>query len=59
VGRSIFNPAARAWFAGRMSDEDAVADVAARYERLIESWRALRARATVAGKLERVTGQRA
>jgi 5-dehydro-2-deoxygluconokinase len=43
VGRSIFNPAAREWFAGRMSDADATADVAARYERLIEMWRALRA----------------
>lgn len=42
VGRSIFNPAAREWFAGRMSDAEATADVAARYERLIELWRALR-----------------
>ena len=42
VGRSIFNPAARDWFAGRVSDEEAVADIAARYERLIESWRTLR-----------------
>jgi 5-dehydro-2-deoxygluconokinase len=44
VGRSIFNPAARAWFAGRMGDDDAVADIAARYERLIASWRAFRGR---------------
>jgi 5-dehydro-2-deoxygluconokinase len=43
VGRSIFNPAARAWFEGRMSDDDVVHDIAARYERLIASWRALRA----------------
>jgi 5-dehydro-2-deoxygluconokinase len=42
VGRSIFNPAAREWFAGRMSDSQATADVAARYERLIKVWRALR-----------------
>lgn len=43
VGRSIFNPAARAWFAGRMSDEEVVRDIVSRYERLIASWRALRA----------------
>jgi 5-dehydro-2-deoxygluconokinase len=43
VGRSIFNPAARAWFAGSMSDKDVIDDIAARYERLIDSWRALRA----------------
>jgi 5-dehydro-2-deoxygluconokinase len=43
VGRSIFNPAARAWFAGTMSDAEVVADIAARYERLIDSWRMLRA----------------
>ncbi len=44
VGRSIFNPAAREWFAGRMNDADATADVAARYERLIHMWRGLRSR---------------
>ena len=43
VGRSIFNPAARGWFAGKLSDEEVIADIAARYERLIGSWRALRA----------------
>ncbi len=43
VGRSIFNPAARAWFEGRMTDDEVVQDIAARYERLIESWRGLRA----------------
>lgn len=42
VGRSIFNPAARAWFGGTMSDDEVVGDIAARYERLIESWRSLR-----------------
>jgi 5-dehydro-2-deoxygluconokinase len=42
VGRSIFNPAARAWFAGTMSDDDVVIDIATRYERLIASWRAFR-----------------
>jgi 5-dehydro-2-deoxygluconokinase len=50
VGRSIFNPAARSWFAGRMSDEDAVADIAARYERLIASWRAVRGRRASAAR---------
>jgi 5-dehydro-2-deoxygluconokinase len=44
VGRSIFNPAARAWFAGRLSDEAAMADIAERYQRLIDCWRSLRAR---------------
>jgi 5-dehydro-2-deoxygluconokinase len=44
VGRSIFSPAAREWFAGRMSDAEATADVATRYERLIELWRGLRSR---------------
>jgi 5-dehydro-2-deoxygluconokinase len=43
VGRSIFNPAARGWFAGEMSDEEAIADIAARYKRLIDHWRSLRA----------------
>ncbi|GFE85939.1 bifunctional 5-dehydro-2-deoxygluconokinase/5-dehydro-2-deoxyphosphogluconate aldolase [Steroidobacter agaridevorans] len=43
VGRSIFNPAARGWFAGALSDEQVVADIADRYQRLIDSWRALRA----------------
>jgi 5-dehydro-2-deoxygluconokinase len=42
VGRSIFNPAARGWFAGALSDEQVVADIADRYQRLIDSWRALR-----------------
>lgn len=46
VGRSIFNPAARNWFAGAMNDADAIADIAARYERLIILWRQLRARET-------------
>lgn len=43
VGRSIFNHAARAWFAGTMSDEAAVDDIANRYQRLIASWREARA----------------
>lgn len=48
VGRSIFNSAARGWFAGTLSDEAAVQDIAARYQRLIQSWREARARAAEA-----------
>ncbi len=55
VGRSIFNPAARDWFAGRMTDEQAIEDIATRYMRLIESWRSLRARSGVNSK--RAVGQ--
>jgi 5-dehydro-2-deoxygluconokinase len=39
VGRSIFNAPAEAWFAGRLDDADAIADIAAAYGRLIELWR--------------------
>jgi len=39
VGRSIFGEPARAWFAGEVDDADVVADVAARYRRLIGIWR--------------------
>ena len=39
VGRSIFGPAARAWFAGEMSDRDATANMSGRFSRLIELWR--------------------
>jgi 5-dehydro-2-deoxygluconokinase len=43
VGRSIFNAAARGWFAGKLDNEAAVEDIADRYQRLIRSWRAARA----------------
>jgi 5-dehydro-2-deoxygluconokinase len=43
VGRSIFADAATAWFAGSMGDEQVVADIAARYSRLIASWDEARA----------------
>jgi 5-dehydro-2-deoxygluconokinase len=46
VGRSIFAEAAAAWFKGEIGDEQVVADVAARYTRLIQLWR--KARASVA-----------
>jgi 5-dehydro-2-deoxygluconokinase len=42
VGRTIFNEAAEAWLAGRMSDEAAVADMADRFEKLTEAWLAAR-----------------
>ncbi|CAM5294208.1 5-dehydro-2-deoxygluconokinase [Aquamicrobium terrae] len=38
VGRTIFSHAAEEWFAGRMSDEAAVADMAARFGKLTEAW---------------------
>ncbi len=42
VGRSIFAHAATAWLAGTMGDEAAVDDMAARFARLTEAWRAAR-----------------
>ncbi len=38
VGRTIFGEAAKAWFAGRTSDEEAVADMAARFAALVKIW---------------------
>jgi len=38
VGRSIFADAAALWFAGRMADEQVIAEVASRYGRLITRW---------------------
>ncbi|WP_121630818.1 bifunctional 5-dehydro-2-deoxygluconokinase/5-dehydro-2-deoxyphosphogluconate aldolase [Tropicibacter alexandrii] len=38
VGRTIFGEAARAWMAGDMSDADAVALMADRYQRLCDIW---------------------
>jgi 5-dehydro-2-deoxygluconokinase len=45
VGRSIFNAAARGWFAGTLSDAAAIDDIAARYQRLIGNWLDARAAA--------------
>ena len=45
VGRSIFADAAAAWFGGTMGDEQVIADIAARYARLIAGWRNARAAA--------------
>jgi 5-dehydro-2-deoxygluconokinase len=38
VGRTVFAEAAAAWFAGRLDDAGVVAEVAARYQRLIKLW---------------------
>lgn len=43
VGRSIFADAAAQWFAGYMTDERVVADIAQRYSRLITRWDEARA----------------
>jgi 5-dehydro-2-deoxygluconokinase len=42
IGRSIFGAAAEAWFAGKMDDEAAVAQIAAYYGRLTRVWQAAR-----------------
>ena len=42
VGRTIFGAVARDWFAGRIGDADAVAEMAARYRRLCAIWDAAR-----------------
>jgi 5-dehydro-2-deoxygluconokinase len=43
VGRTLFSEAARRWLSGDMTDEAAVADMAARFQRLVDAWqRALR-----------------
>jgi 5-dehydro-2-deoxygluconokinase len=38
VGRTIFNTAADGWLAGRITDEQAVADMAQRFASLVETW---------------------
>ncbi|WP_192254104.1 bifunctional 5-dehydro-2-deoxygluconokinase/5-dehydro-2-deoxyphosphogluconate aldolase [Mesorhizobium silamurunense] len=44
VGRTIFINAAEQWLAGRMSDDEAIADMASRFEQLTEAWLAARGR---------------
>lgn len=44
VGRTIFINAAEQWLTGKMSDEEAVADMASRFEKLTEAWLAARGR---------------
>ena len=38
VGRTLFNEAARQWLKGEMTDEAAIADMASRFQRLVEAW---------------------
>jgi 5-dehydro-2-deoxygluconokinase len=38
IGRSIFAQAAEEWLAGRIDDEAAIADMAARFGRLVAAW---------------------
>jgi 5-dehydro-2-deoxygluconokinase len=38
IGRTIFSHAAERWLAGALSDADAVADMAARFQRLSDAW---------------------
>ncbi len=38
VGRTIFGDAARAWFAGEIDDAAAVADIARRFQALVDIW---------------------
>ncbi|TDX85122.1 5-dehydro-2-deoxygluconokinase [Neorhizobium sp. R1-B] len=44
VGRTIFGEAARNWLAGRISDDEAVEDMAGRYRSLCQIWDEARAR---------------
>ena len=41
VGRTIFADAAKAWLAGSMDDEQAIADMAARFKALVDLWQGL------------------
>ncbi len=44
VGRTLFADAAEQWLAGTMDDEQAIADMAGRFEKLTEAWLAARNR---------------
>ncbi|KRB34311.1 5-dehydro-2-deoxygluconokinase [Mesorhizobium sp. Root695] len=44
VGRTIFVHAAEQWLAGKISDDEAIADMASRFEQLTEAWLAARGR---------------
>ncbi|CAN7192510.1 bifunctional 5-dehydro-2-deoxygluconokinase/5-dehydro-2-deoxyphosphogluconate aldolase [Mesorhizobium sp. LjRoot246] len=44
VGRTIFVHAAEQWLAGKMSDDEAIADMASRFEQLTDAWLAARGR---------------
>jgi 5-dehydro-2-deoxygluconokinase len=49
IGRSIYGEAARRWLAGEVTDEDLIARVAQRYERMISLWQSRDERATREG----------
>lgn len=38
VGRTIFADAAKAWFAGEMDDAAAIADMAQKFQELVDVW---------------------
>ena len=38
VGRTIFSDAAARWLAGTLSDEEAIVDMADRFDRLVQAW---------------------
>jgi 5-dehydro-2-deoxygluconokinase len=42
IGRTVFGEAAEAWLAGRIGDEEAVAEMTARHRRLLGAWREAR-----------------
>jgi 5-dehydro-2-deoxygluconokinase len=42
VGRTIFTAAAKGWFAGRLSDQEAIDDMALRFDALTKAWTRLR-----------------
>ena len=48
VGRTIFNDAARRWLKGEISDEAAIGDMAARFQRLVDAWQRAAGRAKAA-----------
>jgi 5-dehydro-2-deoxygluconokinase len=48
VGRTIFNEAARRWLKGEISDEAAIADMAGRFQRLVDCWQRVSGQAKAA-----------
>jgi 5-dehydro-2-deoxygluconokinase len=51
IGRTIFSEAAQAWFAGQISDDEAIADMAARFRRLADEWDRARSPSPVMGEV--------
>lgn len=48
VGRTIFNDAARRWLKGEIGNEAAIADMAFRFQRLVDAWQRAAGRAKAA-----------